>query len=91
MRIGCGDFVFSEAESPSRSRRRAAEMSRAILIVLDSAGCGGGGDAKAYGDEGADTLGHIAQACAAGKGDREGLRRGPCGCRVSRRSGSAMR
>ncbi len=52
-------------------------MSRAILIVLDSAGCGGAEDAKAYGDEGADTLGHIAQACAAGKGDREGLRRGP--------------
>jgi phosphopentomutase len=52
-------------------------MTRAILIVLDSVGCGGAEDAKAYGDEGADTLGHIAEACAAGKGDREGLRRGP--------------
>ena len=52
-------------------------MTRAILIVLDSVGCGGAEDAKAYGDEGADTLGHIAEACAEGLGDREGLRRGP--------------
>jgi phosphopentomutase len=52
-------------------------MARAILIVLDSVGCGGADDAKAYGDEGADTLGHIAAACALGRGDREGLRRGP--------------
>jgi phosphopentomutase len=52
-------------------------MTRALLIVLDSVGCGGAEDARAYGDEGADTLGHIAEACAAGRGDREGLRRGP--------------
>ena len=52
-------------------------MPRAILIVLDSAGCGGAGDAVSYGDEGADTLGHIAGACAKGLGDREGFRRGP--------------
>src|SRR6202044_1814036 len=52
-------------------------MTRAILIVLDSVGCGGAEDAKAYRDEGADTLGHIAEACASGKGDRDGLRRGP--------------
>ena len=32
---------------------------RAALIVLDSAGCGAAPDAAAYGDEGADTLGHI--------------------------------
>src|SRR6516225_5014487 len=52
-------------------------MTRAILIVLDSVGCGGAEDATAYSDEGADTLGHIAEACARGSGDREGLRRGP--------------
>lgn len=52
-------------------------MARAILIVLDSVGCGGAEDAAAYGDEGADTLGHIAEACAEGRGDREGLRSGP--------------
>jgi len=52
-------------------------MTRAILIVLDSVGCGGAEDAAAYGDEGADTLGHIAEACAEGRGDRDGLRRGP--------------
>ncbi|MFL6515549.1 MAG: phosphopentomutase [Chthoniobacterales bacterium] len=32
---------------------------RALLIVLDSVGIGGAPDAAAYGDEGADTLGHI--------------------------------
>lgn len=52
-------------------------MARAILIVLDSVGCGGAEDAHLYGDTGADTLGHIADACAAGRGDREGLRKGP--------------
>ena len=52
-------------------------MARAILIVLDSVGCGGAADAHRYGDAGADTLGHIAQACAEGRGDREGLRAGP--------------
>lgn len=49
---------------------------RAILIVLDSVGCGGAEDAHTYGDEGADTLGHIAQACARGEADRQGLRKG---------------
>jgi phosphopentomutase len=52
-------------------------MTRAILIVLDSVGCGGAEDAKAYGDEGANTLGHISEACALGRGNRDGLRRGP--------------
>jgi phosphopentomutase len=35
---------------------------RALLIVLDSAGCGAAHDAAAYGDAGADTLGHIFEA-----------------------------
>jgi phosphopentomutase len=35
---------------------------RALLIVLDSVGCGHAPDAAAYGDEGADTLGHILAA-----------------------------
>ena len=52
-------------------------MSRAMIIVLDSVGCGGAADAAAYGDEGADTLGHIVEACALGLGNRDGLRRGP--------------
>ncbi len=52
-------------------------MPRALLIVLDSVGIGGAPDAAAYGDAGADTLGHIAEACAAGRGDRAGLRAGP--------------
>ena len=51
-------------------------MPRAFLIVLDSVGCGGAPDAAAFGDAGADTLGHIAQACAAGAADRAGVRTG---------------
>lgn len=34
-------------------------MKRALCLVLDSVGCGGAADAAAYGDEGADTLGHL--------------------------------
>ncbi len=52
-------------------------MGRALIIVLDSVGCGGAADAGDYGDEGSDTLGHIARSCAAGKGDRDRLRSGP--------------
>ena len=52
-------------------------MSRALLLVLDSLGCGGAADAAAFGDSGADTFGHIVEACALGRGNREGLRQGP--------------
>jgi len=52
-------------------------MARAFLFVLDSFGIGGAPDATEFGDDGADTLGHIAEFCAAGAGDREGLREGP--------------
>ena len=38
-------------------------MSRALVIVLDSVGCGAAPDAATYGDNGADTLGHITQLC----------------------------
>jgi len=49
-------------------------MPRAFLIVMDSAGAGGAPDAGAFfngalPDTGADTLGHIAQACAAGRAE----------------------
>ena len=50
-------------------------MSRAFLVVMDSVGIGGAGDAAAFGDEGSDTLGHIAAECAAGRAN-EG-RNGP--------------
>jgi phosphopentomutase len=52
-------------------------MPRAFLFVLDSFGVGGARDGEDYGDLGADTLGHIAEFCAAGAGDRAGLRQGP--------------
>ncbi|MEA1832226.1 phosphopentomutase [Methylobacterium durans] len=51
-------------------------MPRTLLIVLDSVGIGGAPDGARYGDAGADTVGHIAEGCAAGRGDRPGLRAG---------------
>lgn len=39
---------------------------RAYLVVMDSVGCGGAPDAEAFGDLGANTLGHIAEACENG-------------------------
>ena len=44
-------------------------MARAVIIVLDSVGVGGAPDAAAFGDLGADTLGHIAERCAFGDAD----------------------
>ena len=41
-------------------------MARALILVLDSVGCGGAPDAAQFGDEGSNTLGHIADACASG-------------------------
>jgi len=51
-------------------------MSRAFILVLDSLGIGASLDAVRFGDAGADTLGHIAEYCAAGHGDGAG-RSGP--------------
>ena len=50
-------------------------MKRAFILVLDSFGIGATEDAATFGDVGSDTLGHIAEYCAAGKannGDRNG-------------------
>ncbi|WP_419901534.1 phosphopentomutase [Kiloniella sp.] len=51
-------------------------MPRAFILLLDSFGVVGAPDAKAFGDLGADTLGHIAKECAAGRANRDGLRGG---------------
>lgn len=51
-------------------------MARALLLVMDSVGIGGAPDAAKFGDEGSDTLGHIAAACARGEADGSG-RSGP--------------
>lgn len=56
-------------------------MARVFLVVLDSVGIGGAPDADRYfndehPDTGANTVGHIAEQCAAGKGDKAGLRSG---------------
>jgi phosphopentomutase len=51
-------------------------MARAFLIVLDSVGIGSAPDAARYGDEGSNTVGHIAEACASRNADRAGIREG---------------
>jgi len=50
-------------------------MARAFLLIMDSVGIGGALDAASFGDEGSNTLGHIAAECAARRAD-EG-RNGP--------------
>ncbi len=53
-------------------------MGRAVIIVLDSVGCGAAEDAAAYGDEKQPIRSAILlRAAPLGGGDREGLRRGP--------------
>lgn len=52
-------------------------MARGFILVLDGCGVGAAPDADRFGDVGSDTIGHVAEACAAGKGDAEGLRSGP--------------
>lgn len=51
-------------------------MARALILVLDSVGIGGAPDAALYCDLGANTVGHIAQACARGEADNR-RRAGP--------------
>ena len=56
-------------------------MKRSIILVLDSFGIGATEDAVDFGDVGANTLGHIAQACARGEannGDRSGASQRLC-------------
>lgn len=50
-------------------------MKRAFILVLDSFGIGAAPDADKFGDVGSDTLGHIADQCAAGAADNA-VRRG---------------
>ena len=50
-------------------------MKRAFIMVLDSFGIGATEDADRFGDVGADTMGHIAEACA--KGEADNGRKGP--------------
>ena len=50
-------------------------MARAIVLMFDSFGVGAADDAAAFGDVGANTFGHIAEACAEGKANEQ--RSGP--------------
>ena len=52
-------------------------MKRAFILVLDSLGIGAADDADRWGESDADTFGHIAEACAEGRANLEGLRQRP--------------
>lgn len=50
---------------------------RVFVILMDSLGVGASLDAVEYGDEGANTFGHIVEACREGAADKIGVRKGP--------------
>ena len=47
-------------------------MKRTFILMMDSFGIGAAADAEKFGDVGANTLGHIAKACAAGEFEGRG-------------------
>lgn len=51
-------------------------VGRVCVLLMDSFGVGASLDADLYHDEGANTFGHIIQACELGQADRDGLRSG---------------
>lgn len=51
-------------------------MARVFLLILDSFGVGAAADADKFGDVGSDTFLHIAQSCALGKANKDGVRAG---------------
>lgn len=53
------------------------DKGRVCILLMDSLGIGASLDAPRYGDEGADTFGHIVQACNDGHADNIGVREGP--------------
>ena len=52
-------------------------MARAIMLVLDSLGIGSSADAGRFDDRGADTFGHIAEACMCREGESDSVFHGP--------------
>lgn len=50
---------------------------RVCILLMDSLGVGASLDAHQYGDEGANTFGHIVQACDTNQADHPSIRKGP--------------
>jgi phosphopentomutase len=58
-----GNNIIREKEMPEKIKREnKSKFNRIVLMVLDSAGIGEMPDAAAWGDAGADTLGHILES-----------------------------
>lgn len=51
-------------------------IGRVCVLLMDSLGVGASLDAKDYGDEGANTFGHIVQSCQEGRASESGIREG---------------
>src|SRR3954464_13665504 len=58
-------YSRGRAGAPLRYPRGVAGR-RVVILVADGVGCGGADDAAAYGDAGADTLGHLAGSVGPG-------------------------
>lgn len=65
------------AYSNSIGFMRERHMKRAFILLLDSFGIGALPDADKFDNAGANTLMHIAEYCAEGKADINGVRKGP--------------
>ena len=75
---GCAAGRSTRRARPHRrAGHREGRMSRAFMLVHGLGRHRFGAGRRSLGDAGADTLGHIAQACREGRGDRAGLRAGP--------------
>lgn len=59
-------FSGSGDDARESQRTTGTRSRRVFLCVLNSVGCGGAADADKFGDSGANTLLHIAEACASG-------------------------
>ena len=52
-------------------------LGRVCILLMDSVGIGASLDAPEYGDAGANTFGHIVEACRDGQGNKTDVRQGP--------------
>lgn len=80
--LNAGDFPPKKNDRGSHIKynpvfQAGNKMRRAIILLMDSFGIGASADAIKYGDEGANTFGHIVEHCAAGKANKAELRSGP--------------
>ena len=57
-----GDLDYIKLDVLCRELCNLRNQGKDVILMMDSFGIGGAEDAQRFGDEGANTLGHIAQA-----------------------------